>query len=537
VRRGTGNVSRFQIFLSGHPRLANRLLGFLGPKRVARIGQRIAIRAARRAYASVPFYRALYESHGFTTEQMRHLTVDDFRRLPQMHKNLAENASPADLITNEAQSSRENALVGRSSGTRSKPAYWPVGWNEFLLTNAAFLPWMRYLGTPQGARTAIVIAMSVEGGDASGNIPYRTFFYMKERTGWNMEVIATGEQSEVLHDWLQWLSTSGFTSLMINSFPGTVERFLDYEQSLPADQRVNWGAFTNIFIGLGGQVVDSSLRVRYHNEMHLDPHTIENESILYFSSDTGQITARTTPFTIWLERYIQQHPELEEALGLTTDTRDKPLMELMPPMAMHYEIDAQSGLLLTLWKIRPLIRYAIGDRLWLPKSPNILSILNRTTPQWRRNFAQAGGHRGDVTRATRLTVVLGRADAVVIVNGANISSDITGQAIALAGLTDTIHHFKHANNPKHPNVYHVFLELNQSADAETCQQFERDWQPRLLAALLQVPAAIDLVAAHRTNPIDLRVYVRSRGEDEFNDDQSRKRTYTLTAEQINQLTD
>ncbi len=528
-------ASRFQLFLSGHPGMANRLMGFLGPKRLARIGQRVASQAAYRAYEKVPFYQRLYEKAGVTDDQMRHLPASDFQRLPITKKKMTENVPDADLITKDAPDARSLALIGLSSGTRSKPTHWPTGWKELSLTGAAFRPIFRYLGTPQGAQTAVVMAMAVEGGDASGNMPYRLFYSLKERTGWNMELIATGEQSEVLHDWLCWLADNGFTSLMFASFPGTVERFLDYEQSLPAEQRVNWDAFTRKHIALGGQLVDRSLRQRYYKEMRLDPNSLSSELILYIASDTAQLIARSTPFTLWLERYIEHHPELADALGMTLETQDKPILELMPPMAMYCENDPEEGLLLTTWKIRPLIRYAIGDRLWLPQSENILPILKKATPTWRRDFARAGGHRYDVTRSTRIAVVLGRADAIVIVNGANISPEMVAEALKLAGLADQIHHFKHANNPAQPNVYHVLLELHEAADDATRAQLECDWQAPLLAAMLQVPAATDLVAAHRTNPIELKLHVRSRGTGEFADAQNRKRTYTLSTEQLRNL--
>src|SRR5579884_2500521 len=89
-------ASRFQLFLSGHPGMANRLMGFLGPKRLARIGQRVASQAAYRAYEKVPFYQRLYEKAGVTDDQMRHLPASDFQRLPITKKKMTENVPDAD---------------------------------------------------------------------------------------------------------------------------------------------------------------------------------------------------------------------------------------------------------------------------------------------------------------------------------------------------------------------------------------------------------------------------------------------------------
>lgn len=527
----TQGISRFQLFLGGHPRIANRLLGFLGPKYLARIGQRMALRAARRAFDSVPFYRSFWEARGFTSDRFNHLTIDDFARLPHTNKQLTEDTPDTDLLYSLADLAADVAMIGQSSGTRRKPTRWPIGWSEFLSTSVAFLPILRNLALPQGARTAIVLAAALEGGDASGNMLYRVFFALKERTGWNVEIVVPGEQSETMHDWLLWLSHHGFTSLMFISFPGTLERFLDYELSLQVEQRIDWDLFTRKHISLGGQLVDRALRQRFRDEMRLDPNSLTGESILYASSDTGQLIAHSTPFTLWLEGYLEQHPELGQALGLTDDCIDKPILELMPPVTMYYENDDDEGVLLTTWKLRPLIRYAIGDRLWLPDRSNILPILKKVAPSWRRDFAKVGGRRSDVSRSTRIGVVLGRADDIVIVNGANITPSMVWHALELADLNTQVRHIKHQSNPARPNVYELFLELTTLSDKATLEQMERDWQPRLLQALLNVPAATDLVAAHRTNPVTFILHIRARGEQEFQADGSRKTTYTLPTQQ------
>lgn len=134
----------------------------------------------------------------------------------------------------------------------------------------------------------------------------------------------------------------------------------------------------------------------------------------------------------------------------------------------------------------------------------------------------------DVPRVATLGVVLGRADEICIVNGANISPAIVQQALERAGIAAQIHHFKHAADPAHPNEYRIYLELLSAKDAQTRLALAQEWQEPLLQALLQTPAASDLVAAHRTNPITLCLFLRSPGEDEFLGDKDRaKKTYAV----------
>ncbi len=129
-----------------------------------------------------------------------------------------------------------------------------------------------------------------------------------------------------------------------------------------------------------------------------------------------------------------------------------------------------------------------------------------------------------------LGVVLGRADEICIVNGANISPAIVAQALEAADLTAQIHHFKHRADPAHPNEYYLYLELKDTQDEQARVALAAQWHERVLNALLSVPASTDLVAAHRANPITLHLAVRSRGEDEFlGDDERRKKTYAVRA--------
>jgi len=47
---------------------------------------------------------------------------------------------------------------------------------SFYLSRAAFEAVLRNLGTAAGVPTAVVLMNAVEGGDQSGNMPYRAFF-------------------------------------------------------------------------------------------------------------------------------------------------------------------------------------------------------------------------------------------------------------------------------------------------------------------------------------------------------------------------
>jgi hypothetical protein len=93
------------------------------------------------------------------------------------------------------------------------------------------------------------------------------------------------------------------------------------------------------------------------------------------------------------------------------------------------------------------------------------------------------------------------------------------QALDGAGILPRLRHFKHETDDDHPNEYRVYLELNETLDAAACAALAEQWQPSLLEALMHLPAASDLAAAHRANPIELKVVVRARGEGEFTGDE------------------
>ncbi len=521
---------RLQMYLMSHPRVANRLFHLLGARWVESASRRAAVRAARRAYERVPFYRSLFEQHGFTAERMRRLTWADFLQLPVISKDDTEDVPERALLDPHVPSPQGDALIGRSSGTLRVPIHWPLGWSEFYLSRAAFEAILRDLGTADGAPTAIVHMNAVEGGDQSGNMPYRTFYSIKEQRGWNMEIVATGEDSATTHTWLRWFARQGYTSLILFSFPGSLERLFSYIASLPEAERVNWDAFQRKHIMIGGQLVVRPIRQMIHREMRLDPTSLTSETYLYISSDTGQHMARTTRFTIWLERYMQQHPQLYRLFGLAEEHSDKPLLEFIPPLSIQFEFDRPEGLTLTMWKHRPLIRYKIGDMVWATQMERLVDLLNKATPSWREDFQRAGGHSWDVPRAVALGVVLGRADEICIVNAANVSPSMVQQALEAAGIASQIHHFKHRADPAHPNEYYLYLELMDAQDERKQQALADQWRELVLDALLHVPAATDLAAAHRANPITLVLTVCSRGEGVFlGDAERRKKTYAVRA--------
>ncbi len=521
---------RLQMYLTSHPRAANRLLSFLGFRRIEAMGRRAALRTAQRAFKQVPFYRTLFEKHGFHAGRVQHLTWDDFLQLPPISKDDTEGINDRDLLDQKVPSPRGDALIGRSSGTLRVPVHWPLGWPEFYLSRAAFEAVLRDLGTAAGVPTAVVLMNAVEGGDQSGNMPYRAFFSLKEQKGWNMEVIATGENSVTTHAWLRWLARQGYASLLLISFPGSLERLFGYIAALPESERVDWDAFRQKHILIGGQLVVRPIRQMIQREMHLDPASLTSETYLYISSDTGQLMAHTTRFTIWLERHLAQHPELYTLLGLAQEHQEKPWLEFIPPLSIHFEFDRPEGLTLTMWKHRPLVRYKIGDLVWTRRIEKIIELLDKATPRWRQDFQQAGGHPWDVPRVATLGVVLGRADEICIVNGANISPAIVEQALQAADLTSQIHHFKHRADPARPNEYYLYLELQDTQDEQARLALGAQWHERVLNALVSVPASTDLAAAHRANPITLHLAVRSRGEDEFlGDDERRKKTYAVRA--------
>lgn len=521
---------RFHVYLMSHPRAANRLFRLLGARWVESTSRKRAIRAAQQAYERVPFYRSLYEQRGFSAERMRRLTWQDYLQLPLVSKDDTEGLHQRDLLDPQVPSPQGDALIGRSSGTLKVPIHWPLGWSEFYLSRGAFEAILRDLGTAAGEPTAIVHMNAVEGGDQSGNMPYRTFYSIKEQKGWNMEIVATGEDSATTHTWLRWFAKQGYTSLLLISFPGSLERLFSYINSLPESERVNWDAFQRKHIFIGGQLVVRSIREKIHREMRLDPTSLTSETYLYISSDTGQHMARTTRFTIWLERYLAQHPELYQLLHLPEEHRDKPLLEFIPPFSIYFEFDRPEGLTLTMWKHRPLIRYKIGDVVWGRHMKALAPLLDKATPSWRQDFLRAGGHPDDVPQALTLGVVLGRADEICIVNAANVSPSMVQQALEAAGIAPQIHHFKHQADPAHPNEYYLYLELVDCQNEQKREALANTWRDQILNALLQVPSATDLAAAHRANPITFILTVRSLGEAEFQGDaERRKKTYAVRA--------
>src|SRR5258706_15880099 len=167
--------------LASDPALTNRLLRFLGSKRVERIAQRNAIRAAQHAFEHVPYYRSLYEAHGFDTRRMKQLDWAGFLSLPPTSKAAVEDVPDEDLLDSRLAFPRDDALIGLSSGTTRKPATWPVGWDEFYTFRAVFHNALRALAADR-LPTAVALVMRVEGIYLAGNILYPTVFFLKEKT-------------------------------------------------------------------------------------------------------------------------------------------------------------------------------------------------------------------------------------------------------------------------------------------------------------------------------------------------------------------
>jgi len=504
-----------QMYLASHSRVANRVLGLLGTRRIERIGQRAALRSVRKAYATVPYYRTLLTSQGMTDEKIKRLSWEEFQQLPVSNKKRLAGVADKDLLDKTIVLGQGDAAIGRSSGTTNAPVFWPLGWSEFYIGRASLQNIFTYLGTPEGTPTAAVLLMAIEGGDLSGNTPYRTFFSLKEEYNWNMEVIATGEDAKTAHTWFRWLADQGFTSLAVASFPGTFERFLAYDAALPKEEQIPWEKFTKKHIVLGGQLVARQIRDRYYQQMQIDPTSLFSETVIYVSSDTGQLTGRSTPFTLWLERLAASTPGLLVSLGLEEEHETKPILEFLPPMSMQLEWDHPEGLLITQWKHRPLIRYAIGDLAWSLPSQKLQTALTKLVPNWRKLFYAAGGHPLDIPKVTRVGIILGRSDDVCIVNGANVSVGTIWQALTDAGIADKINHFKHGSDPARPNIYGLTLELKETATPEECQELTNQWSDKVFQSLIAVPGSMDLAAAHRTNPVTFYFNVRSRTDAEF----------------------
>ncbi len=529
---------RLNMLLAGRPSLAYRVFRLMGARRIERAGRNAAIRAAQQAYTYVPFYRRLYEAHGFTDERMKRLTWEDFQQLPTISKDETEREPENDLLDSRIPSPAGDALIGRSSGTTRAPTVWPLSWKELYILRATFEGVLRSLGTHKGVPTAVIQMTAIEGGDQSGNSPYRSLFSLKEATHWNFEVFGPGEDSNTVIALLRWLVKQRYESLFIISFPGTYERLFDRLDEITRtdpEAGVNWAQFRNKVIMIGGQLVALSIRERLRNEMAFDPKALGSELVAYVSSDTGIVVARSTPFSVWLERFLAERPQLWESLGLSPEHREKALLEFVPALSVYAELDPSDGLVLTSWKHRPLVRYRINDLAWTIPSEQLMKTLRREAPDWRRAFLAAGGKKGDIPYGATLGVILGRADETCIVNSANVSPAILQSALEAAGIMPMLHHFKHSANPSYPNEYSVYLELQDTRDEAARSALATEWRLKLLDALMAVPAASDLLAAHRANPIVLRVFVRSRGADEFaGDDQRHKKTYILRSDQRQQ---
>jgi len=292
---------------------------------------------------------------------------------------------------------------------------------------------------------------------------------------------------------------------------------------------VDWAQFRRKRIQMSGQVVSRELRERIHRDLGIAETNLDAIEILLGSSDAGQIIARSSRFTAWLERFTAEHPEVADRLGIPVEHRTKPLMEFVPSISIYPENDPELGLLLTTWKHWPLIRYRSNDQAWLRPACDVVRTLNRTAKGWRKDFARYGGTRRDVPRAAMLGMILGRVDDACIINGANITPDILRDALADVGILPQIHHFKHSAGRASPSEYYVYLELPDQRDAMARDLLAAQWRPSLLEALISHPAATDLQTAHRGTPIDLKVFVRSRGKDEFAGDDARpKQRFTLT---------
>src|SRR5262249_52872451 len=88
----------------------------------------------------------------------------------------------------------------------------------------------------------------------------------------------------------------------------------------------------------------------------------------------------------------------------------------------------------------------------------------------------------------------------------------------------------------HPNEYYVYLELPDQQGASRRLALADEWTPRLLEQLIAQPSAGDLATTHQANPIALKVFVRSRGEDEFaGDDQRGKKSYVVRRKKAPEL--
>src|SRR5262249_26204352 len=275
----------------------------------------------------------------------------DFVQLPTVSKAETRGVPDQDLIDNTVPSPAGVALLGRSFGTTGEPVVWPVDWNGYHLGRASMKALLRRVHGDR-RRTAVLLMMALDRGDTAANGISRSLFGLKEQTRWPFELFVTGEDPEVEISILRWIVKQGYESLLALSFAGTFERLLDHTAELErADPQagINWAQFQHKCIMLTGQIIHSHLRERVRREVGLDPNILTSEEIILGSADTGQIYARTTPFTLWLERYLQHHPDLYDKLGWAEEHRTKALLEFVPPNNVFLEQDEEEGLVLTMW--------------------------------------------------------------------------------------------------------------------------------------------------------------------------------------------
>ena len=524
--------TRLQVALMSHPRSMRRLLGFMGPTRMERMGQRNAIKAARLAYAQVPYYRDLYERHHFDAARMARLTWADFQQLPLVSKADVLDIPEAQLMDHHLSAPTDDSMMGRSSGTTTDPITWPVGWSEFYTQRTYLQNTLRDLGAAK-QRTAVAILTPSDGNDIFGGLCYRLLFSIKEKTQWPFEIFALGEDLPTVDSILRYVVRQGYENLWILGLPGTMQHLLEYqaERADNPDVAMRWDQIPHKLIWLAGQIVPLSLQARIRRDLHIPADDRDSIQVLFGSSDSGQLIAQSTPFTIWLQHYAATQPQLteqlEQQLGITAEHRDKPLMQFVPGLSIHMENDPEAGVLLTTWKHRPLVRYRSNDFALYWPGRQVIALLDQHAPGWRQDFAHSGpGHQALPTNMM-LGMILGRADDVRIVNGENITPDLLREALAAANILPYIRHFKHDTDDTLPNEYFVYLELPGEADEAECSALAQQWNQPLLDALIHQPTARDFYYAHTPGAIALHLMVRARGAEEFGgDDQRRKIKYT-----------
>jgi hypothetical protein len=526
--------TRLQVTLMSHPRTMRRALRLLGSARLDRMGRRTAIKAAQLAFAHVPYYRTLYESHGFDAARMRRLTWADFQQLPTVSKADVLDIPESQLIDHRLVSPRDDSHMGRSSGTTTDPITWPIGWSEFYTQRTYLKNTLRDLGADQRP-AAMVIMTPIDGSDFFGNMAYRVAFSIKEETQWPFEVFAAGEDLPTVDSILRYIVRQGYHTLWIIGLPGTVQHLLDYQAERAVTDptlAMHWERLPQKLLWLAGQIVPLSLQARIRRDLQLPPDDLTSIQVLFGSSDSSQLLAQSTPFTVWLQRYAAAHPavaqQLDEQLGLSAEHRDKPLLQFVPALSLTMENDPEAGLLLTAWKHRPLVRYRSNDFALYWPGRAVMALLEQHAPGWRKDLAQAGLGRQALPTNAMLGMVLGRADEVRIVNGENITPDLLREALAAANILPYIRHFKHDTDDMLPNDYFVYVELPRAAEAAECATLAEQWRQPLLDALVHQPTARDFYAAHTPDSINLHLVVRARGTEEFAGDEGRRKVkYTL----------